>query len=196
MCLDEMNNDLPWVEKVCISQELEGGVKAEDDLNRELMFYKACLSGVSKGRNKLEQLKIPYLRPQDYFAEMVKTDTHMERIRRSLEFEEEKMKIVEQRKIDQMQRKFAKKAKQNEKKKTQTNYIKEYKGDQKSLEAALNKETPNEPKEFKKPNYKRLAKNKKYGMGKKTTKKQTKEGYNNVNWKDFNKNRKRAKGKK
>ncbi|KAJ6194897.1 eukaryotic rRNA processing protein EBP2-domain-containing protein [Bipolaris maydis] len=56
----------------------------EDDLNRELAFYKQCLSSVKEARQKLKKEGVPFSRPADYFAEMVKSDEHMGKIKQKL----------------------------------------------------------------------------------------------------------------
>lgn len=52
-----------------------------DDLNRELAFYKQCLESVQEARTLLKKEGVPFTRPTDYFAEMVKTDEHMGQIK-------------------------------------------------------------------------------------------------------------------
>ena len=42
--------------------------------------YKQAQVAMRKGLNKLKQLGIPSKRPEDYFAEMLKTDDHMQRV--------------------------------------------------------------------------------------------------------------------
>ncbi len=56
----------------------------EDDLNRELAFYKQCFSAVKDARNKLKKEGVAFSRPPDYFAEMVKSDEHMGKIKQKL----------------------------------------------------------------------------------------------------------------
>jgi rRNA-processing protein EBP2 len=56
----------------------------EDDLNRELAFYKQSLAAVKDARQKLKQEGVPFSRPADYFAEMVKSDEHMGKIKAKL----------------------------------------------------------------------------------------------------------------
>jgi len=56
----------------------------EDDLNRELAFYKQCLSSVKDARKKLKKEGVSFSRPADYFAEMVKSDEHMGKIKQKL----------------------------------------------------------------------------------------------------------------
>ncbi|KAF2260366.1 Ebp2-domain-containing protein [Lojkania enalia] len=56
----------------------------EDDLNRELAFYKQSLAAVKDAREKLKKEGVPFSRPADYFAEMVKSDEHMGKIKQKL----------------------------------------------------------------------------------------------------------------
>jgi rRNA-processing protein EBP2 len=56
----------------------------EDDLSRELAFYKQSLSSVKDARAKLKKEGAPFSRPADYFAEMVKSDEHMGKIKKKL----------------------------------------------------------------------------------------------------------------
>jgi rRNA-processing protein EBP2 len=56
----------------------------EDDLNRELAFYKQCLSAVKDARSKLKKEGTGFSRPADYFAEMVKSGEHMDKIKKKL----------------------------------------------------------------------------------------------------------------
>lgn len=55
-----------------------------DDLQRELAFYSQCLEAVRLGRSRLISEGVPFSRPKDYFAEMVKEDAHMEKIKAKL----------------------------------------------------------------------------------------------------------------
>ncbi|KAF8852130.1 Ebp2-domain-containing protein [Acephala macrosclerotiorum] len=55
-----------------------------DDLNRELAFYAQSLSAAQEGRKKLKAEGVPFTRPTDYFAEMVKADEHMAKIKAKL----------------------------------------------------------------------------------------------------------------
>lgn len=56
----------------------------DDDLNRELAFYKQCLSSVKDARGRLKKEGVSFSRPADYFAEMVKSDEHMGKIKQKL----------------------------------------------------------------------------------------------------------------
>ncbi|KAK3167049.1 hypothetical protein OEA41_010174 [Lepraria neglecta] len=52
-----------------------------DDLTRELAFYKQCLETANEGRAMLKKEGVAFSRPNDYFAEMVKSDEHMGKIK-------------------------------------------------------------------------------------------------------------------
>ncbi|KAJ6119680.1 hypothetical protein N7523_003960 [Penicillium sp. IBT 18751x] len=55
-----------------------------DDLNRELAFYKVCQAAAITARGLLKKEGISFSRPGDYFAEMVKNDEHMNLIKKKL----------------------------------------------------------------------------------------------------------------
>lgn len=55
-----------------------------DDLNRELAFYKQCLDAANQGRELLSQEGVPFSRPGDYFAEMVKSDEQMGKVKQKM----------------------------------------------------------------------------------------------------------------
>ncbi|KAK9329685.1 eukaryotic rRNA processing protein EBP2-domain-containing protein [Lipomyces starkeyi] len=65
-----------------ISDEPTTVEDANNDLTRELAFYNQALAAVTKGRSALLKEKVPFSRPEDYFAEMVKSDSHMEKLAR------------------------------------------------------------------------------------------------------------------
>jgi rRNA-processing protein EBP2 len=56
----------------------------EDDLNRELSFYKQSLDAVKDARAKLKKEGVPFTRPTDYFAEMVKSEEQMGKVKAKL----------------------------------------------------------------------------------------------------------------
>ncbi len=56
----------------------------DDDLNRELAFYAQSLAAANKARALLAKEGVPFTRPTDYFAEMVKSDEHMGRVKDKL----------------------------------------------------------------------------------------------------------------
>ncbi|OIW29683.1 Ebp2-domain-containing protein [Coniochaeta ligniaria NRRL 30616] len=56
----------------------------QDDLQRELAFYAQALEAAKLGRAKLLKEGVPFTRPNDYFAEMVKNDGQMEKVKARL----------------------------------------------------------------------------------------------------------------
>ncbi|KPM41638.1 hypothetical protein AK830_g4932 [Neonectria ditissima] len=55
-----------------------------DDLQRELAFYSQSLDAVRLARSRLRAEGVPFSRPKDYFAEMIKEDAHMDKIKAKL----------------------------------------------------------------------------------------------------------------
>ncbi|KAI8951336.1 eukaryotic rRNA processing protein EBP2-domain-containing protein [Xylaria longipes] len=69
------------------SQEPTADVIGEDlmdDIKRELAFYAQALDAAKRGRALLKAEGVPFSRPTDYFAEMVKDDGHMEKVKAKL----------------------------------------------------------------------------------------------------------------
>lgn len=56
----------------------------QDDLKRELAFYAQALEAAKLGRALLIKEGVPFTRPNDYFAEMVKNDGQMEKVKARL----------------------------------------------------------------------------------------------------------------
>jgi rRNA-processing protein EBP2 len=110
----EMNLDhLPWVELQTVTSSKPIQLKdVNDDLNRELAFYQQALEATEIGLEKLRKEGVPTTRPNDYFAEMVKSDQHMERIRRKLLDEHMKITKSEQARRQRELKKFGKKVQQ------------------------------------------------------------------------------------
>lgn len=111
--LDKLN-DISWPNKVefvhklsfDISQAQE--VDVNDDLARELAFYTQALEGARQAFVKFESMKVPFLRPSDYYAEMVKTDTHMVKVKSRLLAEKRKIEEAEERRKARDSKKIAK----------------------------------------------------------------------------------------
>ncbi|KAL7908009.1 eukaryotic rRNA processing protein EBP2 domain-containing protein [Trichoderma velutinum] len=69
---------------VSSAQTTESIPDVSDDLQRELAFYSQCLEAVRVGRSRLISEGVSFSRPKDYFAEMVKEDAHMDKIKAKL----------------------------------------------------------------------------------------------------------------
>ena len=67
-----------------VSSEQVEIADVDDDLNRELAFYKQSLDAAKEARALLKAEGVSFTRPTDYFAEMVKTDEHMGKIKQKM----------------------------------------------------------------------------------------------------------------
>ncbi|GAM88934.1 hypothetical protein ANO11243_069680 [Dothideomycetidae sp. 11243] len=78
-------SSLPFSATQAIVSEQPTEIKdIDDDLGRELAFYKQSLEAVTRARALLKAEGVPFSRPADYFAEMVKSDEHMGKIKKKL----------------------------------------------------------------------------------------------------------------
>ncbi|KZF26581.1 Ebp2-domain-containing protein [Xylona heveae TC161] len=80
----------------------------DDDLTRELAFYKQSLGAVIAAREKLRKEGVPFTRPTDYFAEMVKSDEHMGKIKGKLVEEASRKKASAEARRQRDLKKFGK----------------------------------------------------------------------------------------
>lgn len=100
---------LPWVvEQTITSQEPSQVDDPNDDIERELAFHEMALAATKRAIKTFENQTIPWLRPTDYYAEMVKSDEHMARVKEQLIFEEKKIREAEQRRKLRDGKKFQK----------------------------------------------------------------------------------------
>ncbi|KAG5645988.1 hypothetical protein DXG03_004589 [Asterophora parasitica] len=104
----QLDPSFPWTETLVLSYPQTIDVDVNDDLNRELAFYKQALHSAEAARKLAEKHKFPFTRPADYFAEMVKTDSHMERIRQRLLDESAGIKKSEDKRKEREGKKFGK----------------------------------------------------------------------------------------
>jgi rRNA-processing protein EBP2 len=73
-------SSLPYNAHLSVTATEDITIDVNDDLNRELAFYKQALEAATLGRKKLTVEGVPFSRPSDYFAEMVKDDEHMDKV--------------------------------------------------------------------------------------------------------------------
>ncbi|KAJ3510732.1 hypothetical protein NLJ89_g4510 [Agrocybe chaxingu] len=104
----KLDPSLPWTETLVLSYPHTIDVDVNDDLNRELSFYKQALHGANEARALAAKHNFPFTRPSDYFAEMVKSDAHMERIRMRLLNEASGIKKSEDKRKEREGKKFGK----------------------------------------------------------------------------------------
>ncbi|XP_051175398.1 probable rRNA-processing protein EBP2 homolog [Leptopilina boulardi] len=70
-----------------------------NDFRRETQFYRQAQGAVIEAVTRLKKLNVPIIRPDDYFAEMVKSDEHMQKVRENLmkkQFEVQRSEKVRQ----------------------------------------------------------------------------------------------------
>jgi len=96
--LEESRLKIEWVERLDLTTRLEGivekvlegkekiepqykvetpGDQVVDDLQRETVFYRQAQAAIIEGLSRLKAMNIPTKRPEDYFAQMAKSDDHM-----------------------------------------------------------------------------------------------------------------------
>lgn len=214
-CLADFRKTLPWVERLdlvnlpaedivakaegTLSSKASGEMNADDDFQREMFFYRQAQAAVLEALPRLKKLKIATKRPEDYFAEMAKSDQQMQKIRKKLITKQTILEKSEKAKKLREQRKFGKKVqveviqKRQKEKRAMMTAVKKYQkgmtdkldfleGDQKTKGAKGPAQTPKNAVNRKGPNAKRKFKDQKFGFGgKKSGKKwNTKESHNDV----------------
>ncbi|KAL4635005.1 putative rRNA-processing protein EBP2 [Arapaima gigas] len=210
-CLADFRKSLPWVERLDltnkpavdiavqaegkVSTQDSGDINADDDFQREMHFYCQAQATVLDALPRLQKLKIPTKRPDDYFAEMAKTDQHMQKIRQKLIMKQAAMEKSEKAKKLREQRKFGKKVqteviqKRQKEKKAMMSAVKKYQkgmtdkldfldGDQEKGKKGVNKTAVHK----KIPSAKRKYKDQKFGFGgkKRGSKWNTRESHDDV----------------
>lgn len=100
---------LPWLETQVLdatkSQTIDD---IHDDLERELAFYNQALEAARQAVKKFNEAGANWLRPADYYAEMVKSDQHMVKVKEQLLHEQKRIEASEQRRKARESRKFQK----------------------------------------------------------------------------------------
>ncbi|ONK80799.1 uncharacterized protein A4U43_C01F21870 [Asparagus officinalis] len=97
-----------WIHKLSINYDLPAEIDVNDDLAREMAFYTQALDATRQAFEKLQAMGLPFLRPPDYYAEMVKSDSHMLKIKGKLLVEKKKIEEAEERKKARESKKIAK----------------------------------------------------------------------------------------
>ncbi|XP_070491662.1 probable rRNA-processing protein EBP2 homolog [Chironomus tepperi] len=168
-----------------------------NDFKREIIFYRQAQTAIKDGIKKLIECGIPTKRPDDYFAEMAKTDEHMQKIRKHLVAKQEGKQRSERVRQLREQKKMAKAVQREAEEKKQANKtkmlkdLKAYrKGKLKNLDF-LDDDKKKQRSGPKKPAKKRQERDKKFGFGgkKRGSKRNTKEGAGDV--RDFSSKRNR-----
>lgn len=103
---------IPFVEHLSLINDsivvLPENAAVHNDLKRELCFYNLTLQDTQKAIEMLLQANVKIGRPDDYFAEMMKSDEHMRKIKAKVLKQEEKIKRFEDKKLRLDNKKFRK----------------------------------------------------------------------------------------
>jgi len=104
------SKDVDWLETMDLTsdQGINPDLNVDDDIRRELIFYNLSLKNAAKGINKLKERNQKLNRPEDFFAEMVKSDIQMQKIKKQIVTEQIRIKKFEERKQKMQNVKFAK----------------------------------------------------------------------------------------
>ena len=79
-----------------------------DDLTRELEFYRIARTAATEARALLKKEGVPFTRPNDYFAEMAKSDEQMGRVKRKMHEEATSKKAAAEARALRDAKKFGK----------------------------------------------------------------------------------------
>ncbi|KAG9160571.1 hypothetical protein Leryth_020718 [Lithospermum erythrorhizon] len=101
-------DNVEWIHKLSIDIHSEEAVDVNDDLTRELAFYTQALDGARQAFMKFQGMGLPFLRPSDYYAEMAKSDSHMEKVKGQLLAEKKRIEESEERRKARENKKIAK----------------------------------------------------------------------------------------
>jgi rRNA-processing protein EBP2 len=88
--------------------EIPEDLDVEDDIKRELLFYNITHKNAIQGILKLKEFHEKINRPGDFFAEMLKSDDQMMKIRRKIVTEQQRIKKFEDKKQKLQNIKYAK----------------------------------------------------------------------------------------
>ncbi|XP_059156511.1 probable rRNA-processing protein EBP2 [Physella acuta] len=185
-------DSLKWIERLVLSSkqndasvdngETDGDQLQNDDFNRELKFYRQAQATVLEGLARLAKLSVPTKRPEDYFAEMAKSDEHMKKVRSKLLEKKISMEKSEKAKKLREMKKYGKKVqvevlqKRQKEKREMLESVKKFRKGQVDKLDIFDETIERQPKQQNqgkqiqgkqqfKPNKKREYKNKKFGFG-------------------------------
>ncbi|XP_017756627.1 PREDICTED: probable rRNA-processing protein EBP2 homolog [Eufriesea mexicana] len=142
-----------------------------NDFRRETMFHRQAQGAVMDAMIRLKKLDIPTIRPEDYFAEMAKSDTHMQKVRENLlkkqtiaQRSEKVRQLRQQKKVGKQMQVEATLKRHAEKRKLLEEVKKYRKGARQDLDF-LNDKKKSENKTDQKTAAKRKMRDAKYGFG-------------------------------
>jgi len=80
----------------------------EDDMEREMVFYNQARLAVFQAVSRFETENFTWRRPDDYMAEMVKSDGHMAKVKEQLLHEQQVIEEAEQRRKERESKTYSK----------------------------------------------------------------------------------------
>lgn len=80
-----------------------------NDFKREMNFYRQAQSAILEGLPRLQESGISTKRPEDYFAQMAKSDEHMDKVRRKLQSTQVSQQLAERARKMRDLKKYGKK---------------------------------------------------------------------------------------
>ena len=103
---------VPFTEHMTVNGEelvdIPDQLEVHNDIKREIAFYNATRANVMKGMQFLVQSRVPISRPDDFLAEMLKTDHHMANVKGRILKQQVKIKTFEEKKQRTENKKFHK----------------------------------------------------------------------------------------
>lgn len=106
-----------WSETLALTSDAPSAIRSvDDDLERELGFYNQALASAQEAIRRMQAAGVAWARPADYYAEMVKSDGHMAKVKEQLLHEQQLVSEMEQRRKERDAKRYAKQV-QGEKKK-------------------------------------------------------------------------------
>lgn len=197
--LEAIQKKLPWIENLDVTVDLKVPIEdmkavINDNFKQEMLFYKQSQVGAQQSIARLISMGISTERPEDYFAEMVKSDVHMKRVKEKLISKQLTMerteKVSKMRKMKRLGKKVQQEVlkKRADDKKGMIEKVKKIRkgkaeqADADDFEINTEPETSSGKKGKDDINKKRKAKDSKYGFGgkKKMAKKNTQESAKDV----------------
>jgi len=99
-----------WIETMSLTGNIEipEDLDVDDDIKRELIFYNITHKNSIQGIINLKEAHEKLNRPGDFFAEMLKSDDQMMKIRKKIVTEQQRIKKFEDKKQKLQNIKFAK----------------------------------------------------------------------------------------
>ncbi|KAI1727580.1 eukaryotic rRNA processing protein EBP2 domain-containing protein [Ditylenchus destructor] len=145
--LSQVSKKRDWIETldVTFGADYSYNGPVSNDFDRESAFKKQAQNAVSIALPRLKSLGVPVFRPDDYFAEMAKSDFHMDKVRKRLlsvkkegERRDSKKRLREEKKFAVKVQRATKEKRQKDKRMLMEAVKKHRKGMKDQLDTMLN----------------------------------------------------------